>query len=450
MIFYLSNCLGFFIQLAPCALMIFLPFPDEDMRFPRKRILTVTAALTGVLSALFPLVLLRTPASTGIGNLIMLLAVILVLAAFVRLVQENLMMKIMVFFAVLFYAITQYWLVNSTRVFLPELFSSGSMSSSYSPASMLLYAGMAAVSLPPMLLCVIRPMGEFIREMEPEEIRREFWIAVTTTVILVATMMAVSVANVYRYYVHIMLLELLLILEQILIYWLLFQESLRRKRDGERQRVLEVQQIQYEKISREMENARQLRHDLRHHLNVLGALNAQGKQDEISEYLKQYGAVYDQLRQVNLSGDPVVDGILEYYLTRARDESIVTECEVDLHGTSGLKAMDMTVLLGNCLENALQALQKLPPEQRKLSINLRAAKAMILIRIQNSCAETDDSGNPTGWAAFAGHKESGYASIGLSSADAIAQKYNGSALFQRKDNTFTTRIILNPPRQGQE
>ena len=244
-----------------------------------------------------------------------------------------------------------------------------------------------------------------------------------------------------------MLLELLLILGQVLIYWLLFRESLRRKRDSERRRILELQQMQYEKISQEMENARQLRHDLRHHLNVLGALNAQGKSEEISEYLKQYGAVYERLRQQNFSGDPVVDGILEYYLTLAREESIATEYEVDLQGTSGLEAMDMTVLLGNCLENALKALQKLPPDQRKLSIDLRSAKSMILLRIQNNCAETDDSGNPAGWAAFAVHAESGSLSVGLSSVDAIAQKYNGSALFQRKDGTFTTRIILNPRQE---
>ena len=442
--YYLSNSLGFFIQLAPCALMIFLPFPEENLRFSRKRILTATVVLAGFLAALFPLMLLPFPTLTGMGNLIMLVTLLLILAAFVWLVREDLTKKILVFFVVLFYAITQYWLMNSARIVLPpELFMAHYRS--YSPTSTLLYAAMAAVSLPITLLCVIRPMEGFIREMEPEEIRREFLIAILSTTVIMAAMMAVSDQNfTVQFYPVVMMLELLLILGQVLIYWLLFRESLRRKRDNERRRILEIQQMQYEKISQEMENARLLRHDLRHHLNVLGALNAQGRQEEISEYLKQYGAVYERLRQQNFSGDPVVDGILEYYLTRARDESISMEYEIDLQGTNRLEAMDMTVLLGNCLENALKALQKLPPEQRKLSIDLRSAKSMILMRIQNSCAETDDSGAPAGWEAFAGHAHSGYLSAGLNSVDAIAQKYNGSALFQRKDGTFTTRIILNP------
>ncbi len=446
--FYLSNSLGFFLQLAPCALMIFLPFPEEALRFSRRRILAGAAVFSLALAALFPLTLLPFPTFYGMGNLIMLFAVMLVLAGFVWLVREDLTKKMLVFCVVLFYAVTQYWLVNSTRIVLPETLLLTSVA--YSSMDTLLYAATAAVTLPLMLLFVIRPMSEFIREMEPEKIRREYAITIASTTVLVAAMMFASVQNyIPSYYFVVLLLELLLILEQILIYWLLFRESLRRKRDGDRQRVLEIQRMQYENIRREMESARRFRHDLRHHLNVLGALNAQGKRSEISEYLKQYGAVYERLRQLNLSGDPVVDGILEYYLAQVRDESIPMECEVDLPGDSGLEAMDMTVLLGNCLENALAAQRKLPPEARRLRVELRAAKSMILLRIQNSCAETDDSGGPKDWKSFARRGDAGRAGVGLSSVDAIAQKYDGSALFQRKDGQFTTRVILNP-KQAQE
>ena len=197
--YYLSNSLGFFIQLAPCALMIFLPFPEESLRFPRKRILAGTIVLTGVLAALFPLMLLPFPAFTAMGNMIMLITLLLILAAFVWLVREALMKKILVFFVVLFYAITQFWLVNSTRILLPPEFFMAYYRS-YSPAGMLLYAAMAAVSLPVMLLCVIRPMGAFIREMEPEEIRREFLIAILTTIIILAAMMIVSDQNFTLHY----------------------------------------------------------------------------------------------------------------------------------------------------------------------------------------------------------------------------------------------------------
>lgn len=240
------------------------------------------------------------------------------------------------------------------------------------------------------------------------------------------------------------LMQTFLILEQLLVYWLVFRESVRRKRDSDQRRMLEIQKLQYDNISREMEKIQRLRHDMRHHLNTLGALSAQGRLEEIITYLKQYGAVYDWLSEMKFSGDPVTDSVLEYYLTQAREQNISVEYEASLHGDSGVCATDMTVLLGNCLENALEALRQLPEGQRRLCVDMRTVKSSIMLRIQNTCAEQGDSGEPAGWEAFAGQAGTQRRGVGLSSVAAIAEKYNGIALFQRKDGVFTTRIILNP------
>ena len=445
MSFYLSNALGFFIQLMPCAVLIFLPFPEETIRVPKKRVLTGTVLVAGVLAALFPLVL-RTAGLEMLGDLLMLLAAVLTLAAAVWLVEEPPLKKLLVFFVVLFHAVAQFWMVNTVWLFLPErLFMDRAVYGPYPPMTTVLYAVCAAVTLPVVLRCVIRPLGNFLREMEPGEMRREFAAAILSTTAFVVAMMYVYNYGYNRQFYHVtVLLELLLLLEQLLLYWLLFQESLRRKRDSEKQRALEVQKLQYDKISREMENTRRLRHDLRHHMNVLGALNAQGRQAEVTAYLKEYGAVVERLDRLKFSGYPVVDGVLGYYLAQAEDLSAKVEYDVALDSDSGVEATDMTVLLGNCLENSLEALRKLPEDRRRFSVELRTANTTFLIRIRNTCVEQDDTGDPADWTAFADSGGDGLRGVGLSSVSAIAEKYNGSALFQRRDGVFTTRIILNP------
>ena len=442
MSFYFSNALGFFIQFTPCVLMIFLPFPEESLRASRKHVLIGILAGAAIFAALFPLPLLLAPGFDVIGNMEMLAAMALTLAAYFPLVREAPVKKVLVFFIALFYAVSQFWLVNAVLSFLPSDRYWGN--GPYPVLTTLLYAICAAVTLPVMLKCVLRPMGDFIREMEPAEMHREFATAILSTTGFIAALMVIYIFGPYPQYRYgTMLMELLLIIEQILIYWLVFRESLRRKRDAERQRALEIQKLQYDKISREMENTRRLRHDLRHHLNVLGALNAQGKREEITEYLKQYGAVADRLDDMKSSGDPVVDGVLGFYLTQAEGLSVPVECDVSLDKNTGVEGTDMTVLLGNCLENALEAQKAVPPEKRHLSVELHSEKAMILLRIRNSCAEQDDSGAPADWKAFA-EGEGGRRGVGLGSVSAIAEKYNGSALFERKGGVFTTRIMLNP------
>ena len=150
------------------------------------------------------------------------------------------------------------------------------------------------------------------------------------------------------------------------------------------------------------------------------------------------------------SGDPVVDSVLEYYLAMAGEEEIDVKCEVSLaKGGSGVDAMDMTVLLGNCLENAMKAMRPLPVEERRLSIEMVPDRSMILLRVQNTCARSGDSEGPAGWETFAAQRGKDFSSVGLHSIADIAEKYGGRAQFQCRDGVFTTRVNLNPEQERQ-
>ena len=455
--FYLRNALGFFLQVYPCALMSLLPFPQGAYRFRRRYIFFWITVIAAALAALYPAALcLRrrsvSPWHTFLPDLLIFAAFPLMLFACVLTVRETLLKKILVFSIVLFYAAAQFSLVNLLLPFLP--WSTDLEGFAYSQNGLVLFAATAALLMPLMLAAVIRPLGEYIQEIEPMNMRREFFAATVSTVIYciltiycdTAYYSDIGKAGAFQRYLLPMLL--FLTLNQILTYWLVFRESIRRKRDHERQRFLEVRHLQYEKIASEMENTRRLRHDLRHHLNVLGALNAQGRRDEITKYLKQYGAVYDHLNGQKFSGDPVVDGVLEYYLTMAGKEETGVKCHVSLsEGGSGVEAMDMTVLLGNCLENAMEAMRALAAGERRLSIEMAPARSMILLRVQNTCAGSGGSGEPAGWEDFAVRREKDIRSVGLQSIAVIAEKYGGSAQFQRQNGVFTTRVILNPKQE---
>lgn len=457
--FYLRNAVGFFIQFFPCALMVFLPFPQEFCRFRRKRIfIWMTIAAAGM-AVMFPAVLYlraRSGYPAFLPGLQMLAAILLVLAAHAWIVRGPLMKKTLVFSIVLCYGVAQFFMVNILLLYLP--WSADTEGFVYSQNGLALYAATAVVMMPLFLITVIRPLGEYIREFEPENMRREFVaVSVSTSIYLGLTLYCDTAYRLYNgagrvsvFQRYLLPLLLFMTLNQGLTYWLVFRESIRHKRENELQNLTRFQQLQYDKIAGEMESTSRLRHDLRHHLNALGALNAQGKQDEITEYLRQYGAVYYRLDRHQFSGDPVVDSVLEYYLALAGEAHVPVNCQVSLEGASGVEPVDMTVLLGNCLENALEALHRLPEGQRRLSIELIPVNAMLLLRIQNTCMLSHGSGEPAGWEAFASSKGPGRQGVGLRSVTAIAEKYDGSAQFQCKDGLFTTRVFLNPTSRKQK
>ena len=455
--FYLRHALGFFIQFYPCTILCFLPFSEDSYRFRRRNIFTVLT-LASAISALIYSVLMRWMIRVGIdalfwGSTFFHIVVLLGLAAYILLVREAAIKKLLVFFIALFYAATQYWLVNLGMCFI-QFPTAVEITGFYSFGTLQMYAVTAAVLLPSMIGAVIRPLKDFLRESEPKQMRREFRLVLISLAVYFVMMICFSsIWGIYSDKITWLLfciLFLCLMLNQSMIFWMVFKESVRRKRDSDRQRFLEVQRLQYEKIAGEMERTSRLRHDLRHHLNTLGALNAQGRQEEITEYLGQYGAVYDQLDRQNICADPVVDSVLEYYLALARSAEVSVKYQISLKASSGVESADMTVLLGNCLENALEALRQLPDGQRRLSIEMMNAGSAIVLCIKNTCKGTSGSREPTSWEEFVSTKGADRGGVGLRSVTAIAEKYDGSAQFQCKDGVFTTRIILNPTQEASD
>ena len=105
---FAENALGFFIQLFPCALMIFLPFPQETYRIQRRQVFIWVTVISVILALLFSAVLCfdRYPGHIIISNAFMVVSILLILAVYTWLVRESLMKKILVFIIVLFYAVT--------------------------------------------------------------------------------------------------------------------------------------------------------------------------------------------------------------------------------------------------------------------------------------------------------------------------------------------------------
>lgn len=209
---------------------------------------------------------------------------------------------------------------------------------------------------------------------------------------------------------------------------------------------LAVQEMQYRQFSRTIKENRSLRLAMHQHFNELMKLSDERKQDEIANYLKQHGAVYNQPEGINLSGDPVVKTVLEYYLSKAADEKIPVECKVTLTDGIAVNAMDMTVLLSNCLDHAMEVLRTLPQETRGLHIVISSENASLVFIIESNCGHPDRRGNCTN----DGPEPYGadVKSTELRRVYDIAKKYDGTSIFWQSKREFSVWVIL--PMRGQD
>lgn len=209
--------------------------------------------------------------------------------------------------------------------------------------------------------------------------------------------------------------------------------------------LLKCLQSDYNNICSQIEYAKRTRHDLRHHLNAISAINNKDKNPEITEYLKSCESVCREMEDMRLCEYPILDAILKYYIRQAKDNNISVNTDINpLRKNLGFDVTDIICLIGNLMENAIESCRSLPSPS--IYIWVRLTEASLLIKIVNSCQsglkEYPFFSNGSG---FISAKKSPLHGQGLKSIRHAAEKYNGSAEFKRTGNAFTARVVLNIP-----
>lgn len=187
-----------------------------------------------------------------------------------------------------------------------------------------------------------------------------------------------------------------------------------------------------------MEEVHLLHHNMHCYTKAIKASDMQAKS---VDYLKRYSAACDWLEQQELSGDPVVDAVLEHFLFQAAIEEISVTYRVSMTGRKDMDEMDLTALLNVCLENAMETLRTLPPEEKRLSIMISAKYGILMVQTTNS---VNQSGGEDfivkDMALFSKcEKPKGEKPQYMS---AIAKKYGGFADVQRKGKKFAALVFL--------
>lgn len=128
---------------------------------------------------------------------------------------------------------------------------------------------------------------------------------------------------------------------------------------------LSLQQERYKNLCTAIEEARQARHDIRHHFVRLSALAEQGDMEKIKEYLS---AATGKISDYNLHfcENQAVDSIFGYYSALAERENIPFHAVVSLPAELSLDEINLCLVFSNLLENAIQASVKTEPARRKL------------------------------------------------------------------------------------
>lgn len=184
----------------------------------------------------------------------------------------------------------------------------------------------------------------------------------------------------------------------------------------------ELYSRQCEIMQSSTEDLQAFRHDMSNQLIILNHLLEEGKDEEARRQLDQLSRFIKGKVIYSTSGNIIIDGLVNYKLQSVASENIKVETEIVVPKQLNIDIADFVTLLGNLLDNALEALKKVDWEQRILTIKIVFSQERLIGRITNTyCGEIHQKDDKI----LTSKKEKQKHGYGLSNVEKIIKKYNG-------------------------
>ncbi len=181
------------------------------------------------------------------------------------------------------------------------------------------------------------------------------------------------------------------------------------------------------------------RHDMNNHVTMIQHLARQEENQELKQYVREIKNFIQPKEHFVSTGDTLIDGMLNLKLDELiTDLQAEVECDVQLQSPGAMDRLDISILLGNLLDNAIQALNRCEPP-RKLSFRMEEKRGLLYVQIKNNHREKIQEKNGIFLTTKTEGKNHG---MGLKNVKRIAEKYHGEMTIDYNKFWFSVEILM--------
>lgn len=203
---------------------------------------------------------------------------------------------------------------------------------------------------------------------------------------------------------------------------------------------IERQAERYQQFSKSVEEIRTYRHDMKNHLLCMDALLQEYKVEEAKQYIEQLNIVFKTKGEPLNAKNYILNALIQEKIKQAKKLKIKVNINVTIRRKMKIQNMEWCILYGNALDNAIEALSKVPQDQRYLKITIKNNGNMLFTEIRNQMVGSihvkEDQLLETS------KKEKHLHGIGLKNIQDCVKKYDGEMQITTKDHTFILTFIL--------
>ena len=220
-----------------------------------------------------------------------------------------------------------------------------------------------------------------------------------------------------------------------------YRISIVRKTEKENallQQQSEMQLEVYSDLQQRYQNSMRTIHDAKRHVRALESLIQSDHLAEAQQYKESLFQKLNELQPSIQCDNPLLSAILNHVFLKAEQRHIALK--MDLQGEeqlSMLAGVDLTTIVSNLLDNAVDAVLELPEEQRYIHFAVAFQIGEIMIHVENPTKnDLKREGNTV-----VSTKE-GHFGLGLKNEEMVVKKYKGDFKTDVEDGIFTAAITI--------
>ena len=202
-----------------------------------------------------------------------------------------------------------------------------------------------------------------------------------------------------------------------------------------------MQSIEDRQMSEEA--VRTLRHDLKNHAVSMQLLLDNGEIEQAKDYLNNFINAAKKPSDSFSTGNRLLDGLLKQKLSPAMAQGVSVSSAIDFTEGSFIDNFDLCVMMGNILDNAVEACAALPEgTERFIKVSGGQAANYMLIEVKNSSARKAmllDGLPATSKADKALH------GFGLRSVKKVLDRYSGTMDIEQTAGSYSITLMIPRP-----
>ena len=243
-------------------------------------------------------------------------------------------------------------------------------------------------------------------------------------------------------YIFLMIGMIFMILINLYLFYMM--DAAAENEDLKYKLALYEQQAQsnYDYYTRQIESNKtvmKVMHDLRKHMRVMEGLKQYGNQQELQDYVNSFEDMISPLLMRKYCNNVILNTILTDKAGYCEKNSIHFEIDIQNVDIDFMKPIDITILFGNVLDNAIEACEK--ADEKQISLKIYPFNQFVYIQLTNSFDKKikyDKKGRPLS-------DKGKYHGIGLENVENVVRDYNGHIQFTAEEQIFFVEIMFSHP-----